>query len=61
MRMITDFPYSMLGLMNRQLKWSSYTDSLRHLGIESVFSREDVAPSLAEVAMLPYLIVKKGF
>ena len=61
MRMVTDFPYSMMGLMNRQLKWASYTDSLRHLGIESVYSREDFAPSVAEFAMLPYLIVKKGF
>lgn len=60
MRMITDFPYSVLGLMNRQLKWGSYTDSLRNLRIESVFSSEDLFPSLAEVAMLPYLIVKKG-
>ena len=58
--MITDVPYSMLGLVNRQLKWASYMASLRHLHIESVYSREDLLPSVAEFAMLPYLIVKKG-
>jgi len=60
MRMITDFPYSMLGLVNRQLSWGSYSESLHHLAIESVYSSEDIKPSLAEFAMLPYLIVKKG-
>jgi D-aspartate ligase len=60
MRMITDVPYSMLGLVNRRLKWASYTESLRHLHIESVFSKEDLLPSVAEFAMLPYLIAKKG-
>ena len=59
-RMITDFPYSMLGLMNRQLPWGSYRQSLRKVAIESVYSREDLKPSLAELAMLPYLIAKKG-
>jgi D-aspartate ligase len=60
MRMVTDFPYSMLGLMNRQLQWSTYTQSLRNLNIESVYCKGDLLPSIAEFAMLPYLIVKKG-
>lgn len=60
MRMVTDFPYSVLGLLNGQLKWGRYTESLNNLAIESVFSSEDLKPSVAEFAMLPYLIVKKG-
>jgi len=60
MRMITDFPYSLLGLMNRQLRWRTYVQSLRNVAIESVYSREDIKPSLAEFAMLPYLIIRKG-
>jgi D-aspartate ligase len=60
MRMITDFPYSLLGLLSRDLTWTSYTESLRNLKIESVYSAEDPFPSVAEFAMLPYLIVKKG-
>ena len=58
--MVTDFPYSVLGLLNGQLKWGSYTESLNNLAIESVFSSEDLKPSVAEFAMLPYLILKKG-
>jgi hypothetical protein len=29
--------------------------------IESVFSSEDIGPSLAEMALLPYLAVKRGY
>ena len=29
--------------------------------IESVFSRDDIMPTLAEVALLPYLAVKRGY
>ncbi len=61
MRMITDFPYSMMGLASGQLKWATYMQSLRNLAIESVYSKEDLKPSIAEFAMLPYLIIKKGF
>ncbi|MGA2418980.1 MAG: ATP-grasp domain-containing protein [Candidatus Acidiferrum sp.] len=60
MRVITDFPYSLIGLMNRQLPWSAYVQSLRNVAIESVYSSEDLKPSIAEFAMLPYLILKKG-
>ncbi len=60
MRMVTDFPYSALGLLGRQLKWRDYADSIQHLKIESVFNRKDLLPSLAEFALIPYLIVKKG-
>jgi D-aspartate ligase len=59
-RMITDFPYSLLGLMNRQLRWQAYVQSLRNVAIESVYSRGDIKPSIAEFAMLPYLIIRKG-
>lgn len=61
MRMVTDIPCSFLGLTSGHLKWGSYTDSLKNMAIESVFSREDIMPSLAEIAMLPYLAIKKGY
>ena len=61
MRIITDLPCSFLGLLGGRLKWKSYTDSLKNLAIESVFSSEDVLPTLAEIAMIPYLAVKKGY
>ena len=38
-----------------------YARSLRAANIESVFSRDDPLPGLAELALLPYLAVKRGF
>jgi hypothetical protein len=34
---------------------------LKDFSVESVFSREDVMPTLAELALLPYLAVKRGY
>jgi D-aspartate ligase len=60
-RMVTDIPSCVLGLINGHLKWTDYTRSLSHVGIESVFSSEDLLPSIAEIALIPYLAVKRGF
>jgi D-aspartate ligase len=38
-----------------------YVKSLRDFSVESVFSGEDPLPSLAEIALLPYLAVKRGY
>ena len=61
MRMVTDLPTSLGGILGGHLKISSYLDSFKHLGTESVFSREDILPSLVEIAILPYLAVKRGY
>jgi len=29
--------------------------------IESVFNSEDIVPTLAELALLPYLAIKRGY
>jgi D-aspartate ligase len=60
-RMLTDIPTSLKGYLSGRLSLGSYTPSLSHSGIESVFSREDVLPSLMEVALIPCLVVKRGF
>jgi len=60
-RMVTDIPTSLKGFFSGRLSLGSYKRSLSHSGIESVFSREDVLPSLMEVALIPYLVVKRGF
>jgi len=36
-------------------------NSLRIAHTEAVFSRDDPMPGLAEIALLPYLWVKRGF
>jgi D-aspartate ligase len=60
-RMVTDIPSCALGFAGGYLKWQDYRRSLQHIGIESVFSKEDLLPSFAEIALLPYLALKRGF
>jgi D-aspartate ligase len=61
LRMVTDLPTSMMGIFGGRLTWRSYLRSLSRTGTESVFSKEDIVPSLMEVALLPYLAVKRGY
>jgi len=61
MRMVTDVPTSLKGFFSGRLSLRSYMRSLSNTGIESVFSGEDILPSVMEVALIPYLIVKRGF
>ena len=59
LRLITDLPTAFSGILQGQVDFRSYIDSLRRTRVESVFCREDPLPSLAEVLLLPYLIIKK--
>jgi D-aspartate ligase len=61
LRWLTDVPTSFRDIVSGHLKIGSYFRSLRNTRIESVFSREDPLPSLAELLLLPYLISKKYF
>jgi D-aspartate ligase len=61
LRLITDVPTVLSGLLLGRLKLGAYFTSLRKTRVESVFCREDPWPSLAEVVLLPYLIAKKYF
>jgi D-aspartate ligase len=58
-RMITDVPCALSAVLTGDLNLRSYFQSLRKTRVESVFCREDLLPSLAEVVLLPYLIAKK--
>jgi D-aspartate ligase len=60
-RLATDVPTAAGELAQRQLGWRAYLRSLRASNVESVFSRDDPFPGLAELALLPYLAVKRGF
>ena len=59
LRLITDVPTVLTGLLQGRLKLGAYLSSLRRTRVESVFCLEDPWPSFAEVVLLPYLIVKK--
>jgi len=59
-RLATDIPTALNELAGRRLEWRPYLRSLRVADVESVFSRDDPGPGLAELALLPYLAVKRG-
>jgi predicted ATP-grasp superfamily ATP-dependent carboligase len=60
-RLATDVPTAAALLAQGALDWRAYMRSLRAANVESVFSRDDPLPGVAELALLPYLAVKRGF
>jgi D-aspartate ligase len=59
LRAVTDVPTVVGDLVSGHLSPARYLRSLRRTRVESVFSLDDPMPSLAELAQLPYQIVKK--
>jgi predicted ATP-grasp superfamily ATP-dependent carboligase len=60
-RMVTDVPTSLKAIASGKLDPRAYVKSLSGSGVESVFSQEDILPSVVELALLPYLLLKRGF
>jgi|SRR5580700_4043417 D-aspartate ligase len=60
-RLATDVPTAAVALARGALDWRTYVRSLRVANVESVFSRDDPLPGLAELVLLPYLAMKRGF
>ena len=60
-RMTTDVPAAFMALLAGDLDLRSYVRSLKNCNVEAVFSREDPLPGLAEILLVPYLAVKRGF
>lgn len=60
-RIMTDLPTGLQEVRHGRLRWREYAASVRDSDTEAVFARDDPRPSLAELALLPYLIVKRGF
>jgi D-aspartate ligase len=58
--MIIDIPTSVIGMPHGRPNLNSHSTSIGSVGVESVFGREDILPSLAEIALLPYVAVKRG-
>ena len=59
MRLLPDIPLVLSGLADGYLKLGAYWHSLKATCVESVFSREDPLPSIAELVFLPYFIKRK--
>ena len=60
-RTTTDLPAALIGILNGDTSLKSYLRSLRRCDAEAVFSLSDPVPGLAEVALIPYLAIKRGF
>lgn len=60
-RLATDVPTALALLAQGALDWRAYVRSLRAANVESVFSRDDPTPGLAELSLLPYLALRRGF
>jgi predicted ATP-grasp superfamily ATP-dependent carboligase len=59
-RILTDLPTALGEIRRRRLRAREYVRSLRRAEVEAVFSRDDPLPGLAELALVPYLAVKRG-
>jgi D-aspartate ligase len=60
-RTTTDIPAAMTAILNGDTGWGTYFRSVRNCNVEAVFSASDPLPGLAEVALIPYLAIKRGF
>jgi D-aspartate ligase len=59
-RLATDLPNAVRDVRAGRARIGDYTRSLRGIDEEAVFSIRDPLPGLLEVALLPYLAVKRG-
>jgi predicted ATP-grasp superfamily ATP-dependent carboligase len=59
LRLITDIPTAAADLLSGHTNLGAYLQSLERTRVESVFSGDDLMPSIAEVILLPYLVMKK--
>ncbi len=60
-RTTTDIPAAITAILSGDTGWVSYFRSLRNCNVEAVFSASDPLPGVAELALMPYLAVKRGF
>jgi D-aspartate ligase len=60
-RFVTDLPAGVEEILRGRLDWRAYLRSLRSAGVESVFSYKDPLPGIVELALVPYLAVRRGY
>ena len=60
-RLVTDLPTGALEIARRRLSVRGYLRTLATADVESVFSRDDPLPGLLELALVPYLVRKRGY
>jgi D-aspartate ligase len=60
-RLVTDVPTAVVEIVKGRLALRQYLASLWPFHVEAVFSGEDPLPAIAELALIPYLAIKRGF
>lgn len=60
-RTTTDIPAALAVILSGETGWWSYLRSLANCNVEAVFSASDPLPGVAELALLPYMAIKRGF
>ena len=60
-RVTTDLPTALVEIAHRRLTPRRYLSSMLQADTEAVFAVRDPLPAIAELALIPYLIVKRGF
>ena len=60
-RTTTDLPAAMMAILSGDTDWKSYLRSIKNCTVDAVFCPSDPLPGLAEVALIPYLAIKRGF
>jgi len=60
-RTTTDIPATITALLGGDIDFRDYFRSLRNCHVEAVFTPEDPLPGLAEIVLIPYLAIKRGF
>jgi len=60
-RSTTDLPAAVMAILSGDTGLKSYLGSIRNCNVEAVFSPTDPLPGLAEVVLIPYLAIKRGF
>ena len=60
-RLLTDLPGGIMQIARRELGLAAYLKSIFHSDAEAVFCLDDPLPGVAEIALFPYLIYKRGF
>jgi D-aspartate ligase len=61
LRLVTDVPTAIADVSARRISARSYVGSLLGVDVEAVWDRRDLRPWVAELALIPYLIAKRGF
>jgi D-aspartate ligase len=60
-RSTTDLPAAIMSILNGDTSFRSYLRSIKNCNVEAVFSSSDPLPGLAEMALIPYLAIRRGF